>query len=144
MAIASLIWLLAGLVVATVAHEATHWLLAHRRGLRLTSVRLSPIGVMLTFPAVAATHYLALQVVTPILVTWIVFFGWLQSLTFWPARGADYLASMLASPVSVLLMITLVAVVMSAGDLHELVLHLADRGHWSQASSDEPVSSPAV
>ncbi len=126
MGIAPAIWLLVGLLVATVAHEASHWLLAHRRGLPLTSVRLTPLGVAVTFPADGATPYVAFQAVIPVLVTWLVLFGWIAA-PHWPGDGGAQIGSLVLSPPSFLAMITLVSIVMSAADARELAVNLIHR-----------------
>jgi hypothetical protein len=129
MEIVPTLWLVAGLIVATLAHEATHWLLASRQGLRLVGIRLTPIGVALTFPSLEETSYPAFQVATPALVTWIVLFGWLHGLR-WPDGGGAVVGGVHLSPPSFLLMVTVVAGTMSAGDLHELVSQVACRPWW--------------
>jgi hypothetical protein len=75
---------------------------------------------------VAATPYLVLQVVVPVLVTWLVLFWWITS-SPWPGDGPARAGGLVLSAPSLLLMITLVAVVMSAGDVQELLYHLVGR-----------------
>jgi hypothetical protein len=142
MDIAPAVWLGTGLAVATLAHEATHWLLARCHGVRLIGFRFTPFGVALIFPAVEEAGYLLAQVAGPVLATWIVLFGWLHG-PRWPDASDTVAAGVVLSPVSLVLLVTLVALTMSVGDLRPLSAHLAARLRRPRLAAPAMATSPS-
>ncbi|MBI4494063.1 MAG: hypothetical protein HY690_14845 [Chloroflexi bacterium] len=116
----SWLWLALGLVAIIAAHELTHVAIARAYGHRLVCVAFNVIGVAVVFEDTPQPRYWLLQVALPALTTWCLSTAWLFGL--FGFFGLSLALPLPPQPGSLLLVVTVLSVLTSGGDLAAFVI----------------------
>lgn len=116
----SWLWLIGGLIAVVVVHELTHVAIARAYGHRLVCVAINPIGVAVVFEDVPNLRYWLLQVALPAVSTWLMSVVWLFGVFGY--LGPSIAAPMRYDPLVLAIIITVLSVLTSGGDIAACVM----------------------